>query len=60
MNNKGWDWSKAVDGVWLRPSEESIAMIYRPSGGKWENKQCNAKPGHCNGYELYREKGKKA
>lgn len=29
MINKGWDWSKAVDDVWLRPSEESIAMLYR-------------------------------
>ena len=29
MISKGWDWSKAVDDVWLKPSEESVVMVYR-------------------------------
>ena len=29
MINKGWDWAKVGEDVWLKPSEESIAMLYR-------------------------------
>lgn len=29
MSNKGWDWAKVGEDVWLKPSEESIAMLYR-------------------------------
>lgn len=29
MINKGWNWNLTSDDVWLRPSEESIIMLYR-------------------------------
>lgn len=32
MINKGWNWNLANEDVWLRPSEESIIMLYRWSG----------------------------
>lgn len=35
MINKGWDWSKAAGDVWLKPSEEAVAMMYR-----WKRQGC--------------------
>ena len=29
MINKGWNWSLTNEDVWLKPSEESIVMLYR-------------------------------
>jgi ubiquinone/menaquinone biosynthesis C-methylase UbiE len=29
MINKGWNWNLTNEDVWLRPSEESIVMLYR-------------------------------